>query len=221
MTQGGYFGALSGRLRRPPPPAVGVKTADAGGETVRATYVLSDFLAGLKAHAAEPVVVDLGPAIGANVAFLGRSFACKLHIEDLLTKRTEASRGAAARPLRLPHSGASVDGILGWDVLDYLPRAEQSALAAEMVRVLRPAGLLLLYHRLEVARHPDRVEHEIVDPGRLRLRRNDAAPPRIGSLERSEIGLLFRDLTAVKTVLLRDRMREVLFRKSKPASGAD
>ena len=30
-----------------------------------------------------PVVLDLGPVVGSNVAFFGERLACKLHVEDL------------------------------------------------------------------------------------------------------------------------------------------
>ncbi len=222
MTRNGYFGALATRLRRPPPPAAGVKTEGAPKDTFRATHVLSDFVAGVRAHTA-PVVIDLGPANGTNVAFLGQEFACKLFIEDVLARLDKASNGSGTgQALRLRQPDASADGILCWDVLDHFAPAGRPALAAELVRVLRPEGLLLLYHRVEVAPHPDRVVYEIVNPNRLCVRRNGAPSVRVERpLEHRELELMFGDLTAVRTVLLRNRMREVLFRKSELTPAAN
>ena len=221
MTRNGYFGALAVRLRRRSPLlAAGVEAEGPSEDIFRATHVLSDFLAEVKARTA-PVVVDLGPAVGANVAFLGQEIACKLLVEDLLARRANGSNGSGSRPaLRLRQPDASVDGILGWDVLDHFPPEARPSLAAELVRVLRPAGVLLLYHRLDVAPHPDRVVYEIVGPRRLCLHRGATSVRVERPLKHRELELMFGDLTAAKTVLLKSRMREVLFRKSGSAPTA-
>ena len=222
MTRGGYFGVLAARLRRPPPPAADVATEGTPDDTVRATHVLSDFVAGIRARTS-PVVIDLGPTNGPNVAFLGQELACKLFIEDVLARLAKTSnRGGIGQPLRLRQPDGSADGILCWDVLDHFAPAARPVLAAELVRVLRPEGLLLLYQRLEVVSHPDRVVYEIMNPSRLCLRRHGAPSVRVERpLQHRELEIMFGGLTAVKTVLLKDGMREVLFRNSELASTAD
>ena len=220
MTRNGYLGALATRLRRPPPVAAGVETEGPSEDTFRATHVLSDFVTEVRTHEA-PVVIDLGPAVGTNVAFLGQEFACKLFIEDLLAKRARGSNGGG-RALQLEQPDASVEGILCWDVLDYFPPSARPALAAELIRVLRPAGVMLLYHRLAVAPHPDRVVYEIINPRRLRLHRAGVPSVRVERpLKHRELQLMFGELTAIRTVLLQNRVREVLFRKSPQASVVD
>ena len=221
MTRNGYFGALATRLRRPL-PAAGVETEGLPADTFRTTHVLPDFVTEVRARTA-PVVIDLGPAIGTNVTFLGQEFACKLFIEDLLARRANGSNGGGTgQALRLGQPDASVDGILCWDVLDHLAPAARPLLAGELIRVLRPSGVLLLYHRVEVAPHPHRVVYKIVSPRRLCLHREGAASVRVERpLKHRELQLMFGELTAVKTVLLKSRMREVLFRKSELASAAD
>ncbi len=202
--------------------ATGVETGGPSEDTFRTTHVLSDFVTEVGTHKA-PVVIDLGPAIGASVAFLGQEFACKLFIEDLLAKRANGSNGGGSgQPLRLEQPDASVDGILCWDVLDHLPPSARLALADELSRVLRPAGVMLLYHSLEVAPHPDRVVYEIVNPRRLCLHHNGDPSVRVERpLQRRELQLMFGELTATRTVLLKNRVREVLFRKSPLASVVD
>ena len=56
----------------------------AGSEGVFSTSALSKFVAALEARDA-PVVVDLGPAVGPNVAFLGGRLGYKLHVDDILS----------------------------------------------------------------------------------------------------------------------------------------
>ena len=216
MTRSGYFGALATKLRRPlPPPAAGVETEAPSEYNFRTTYVLSDFVTEVGARIA-PVIVDLGPAIGANVAFLGQETACKLFIEDLLARRSNRSSGTGnGQLLRLRQPDASVDGVLCWDVLDHFRPAARAVLRPNWFACCGRAACCWWYHRVEVEPHPDRVVYEIVGPRRLCLRGDgDTAARPERPLQHRELELMFGELTATKTVLLKNRMREVLFRKS-------
>ena len=221
MTRNGWFGALAARLRRQPPPAANVEAPGPDPRTWRTTHVLSGFVAELRARAA-PVVVDLGPALGTNVTFLGEEIACKVFIEDLLGKRAgaPAGDGGAWRP-SLPQPDESVDGVLCWDVLDHLDDAARWELAAELSRVLRPAGVLLLYQRVGPQAFQGRQVYEIADLDRVCVHRSqDAAEDSARPLKHRDLQLMFEGLTAVKTVLLKSSTREVLLRKSGSATAA-
>ena len=75
-----------------------------------------------------PIVLDLGPIVGGNVNFLGERLGCKYLVEDLYQNIEShvASKNppdlAAFFEKRFPQADASVDGVLCWDVLDYLDR---------------------------------------------------------------------------------------------------
>ncbi len=97
-----------------------------------------------------PRVLDLGPAIGANVSFL-TPYRCKLFIADLfqslrserdgLNWDAEALNQNLAR--NLPHKeDQRFDLILAWDILNYLDRQELETLGHHLSRLLKPAGLL-------------------------------------------------------------------------------
>ena len=85
---------------------------------------LPKFLPALPAE--PPVLLDLGPVIGTNVEFFGERLGCKLFIEDLfadIDRHTRAGTLDALPPTSrqaLPPGRRSVDGILCWDVFDYL-----------------------------------------------------------------------------------------------------
>ena len=120
----------------------------AGSDDVFTTRALAKFVAALEGRES-PVVVDLGAAVGANVTFLGDRLGCKLHVADILSKvetwwspvgsseettdvdaaalEVEHERRRLAR--RLDHSSDSADGVLGWDVFDYLDDEAAPALA--------------------------------------------------------------------------------------------
>ena len=93
MTRNGYFGALATKLRRLPRPAAGVETEGPSADTFRTTHVLPDFVTEVRARTA-PVVIDLGPAIGSNVAFLGQEFAGAAG-QRVQRQRTGAASAAA------------------------------------------------------------------------------------------------------------------------------
>ena len=220
MTRNGWFGALAARLRRQPQPVANVETQGPDPKLYRTTHVLSGFVAELRARAA-PVVLDLGPALGTNVAFLGEEVACKVFIEDLLGKRASALAGGRAWRPGLQQPDESVDGVLCWDVLDHLDDAARWELAGELSRILRPAGVLLLYQRVDPRAFQGRQVYEIADLDRVCVHRSeDAAQDGGEPLKHRDLQLMFEGLTAVKTVLLKSSTREMLLRKSGPATAA-
>src|SRR5437870_13867904 len=79
-------------------PATAVKSAPASqpsSDLVLVSKVLPRFLAALS-HEAAPVLIDLGPVVGSNIAFFGDKLACKIHVEDLYADvEKHAKRGAA------------------------------------------------------------------------------------------------------------------------------
>jgi hypothetical protein len=110
---------------------------------------LPKFLSAIAHQSEAPVLIDLGPVIGANVSFFGEQLGCKLFIEDLFADYDRHSRAgtleemATAMDKRFRHDDSSVDGILCWDVFDYLPKATAQALAKQIVRMLRPGGSVM------------------------------------------------------------------------------
>jgi hypothetical protein len=192
-----------------------VSTSDA----VSSTLILSRFVNGLQAKVA-PVILDFGPAIGANVTFLGEQFGgCKLFVEDLLANiPIPSTMGDDDEPEvktpRLSYANEVADGILCWDVLDYLSSKAGFALAKEVVRVLRPGGLVLLCHGTESLSVSGPTGYEIIDQNSLRYRfRNGATMRSRRVIQSGEVTRLFSSLTIVDSILLKSHMREVLLRK--------
>ena len=204
-------------------PSSAAKAAAARG-AVHTTLALAPFVAALHARSG-PFIIDLGPAIGANVTFLGEQLGCRLVVEDLLEslplvsesspdgEKTEEEEQPEPVP-RLSHPDGSVDGVFCWDVLDYLSPAAGQALADEIVRVLRPRGAVLLSHGTESLSQPGRVEYEIMNESSLRYRLRSGVtkrPRRV--LQSREVTRMFGSLAISDSFLLKSRMREVLFRK--------
>ncbi len=188
------------------------------------TLGVAPFVAALQSLEA-PLIVDLGPAVGGNVEFLGEELGCKLVVEDLLENlpvlpEPVEGEDPPEEPLpRLSHPDNSVDGLLCWDVLDYLSPKAGRALAKELVRVLKPRGALLLSHGAESLSQPGRVEYEIINETSLRYRLRSGATPRARRvLQSREVTQMFDSLAISDSFLLKSQMREVVFRK--PAAPA-
>lgn len=196
--------------------------AVASAETVYASKILASFLSLLFARPAAEVV-DLGPVIGSNVAFLGERIGCKIHVEDLYADVDRHIRQDALDRLpaflsgRFSLTDASIDAVLGWDIFDYLPPPAAIALAREMLRILRPGGLLLAFFCGRGSDDRRYTKYFIEDGAHLRCRFYPSAGVRRWVLENRDIGLMFTGLELWDSVLLKSGAREVLFRKRSPS----
>jgi len=102
-------------------------------------------------------VLDLGPALGQNIAFFGR-YGCRVHIGDLhrsrleigpLTKDDEHPERYFSRLLPLT-AGERFDVVVAWDLLDYLEARELSALTEHLRPSLHDGTLffaMVSYHK--------------------------------------------------------------------------
>src|SRR5260370_25724121 len=69
---------------------------------------------------------------------------------------------------RFPQEPGTVDGILCWDLIDYLDRAAAQALAGQLTRLLRPDGALLGFFGTARVRETRYTKYIIVDDMNLR-----------------------------------------------------
>src|SRR5438128_7062680 len=92
------------------------------------TKALRKFLTSLTSRES-PVLLDLGPVVGSNVSFFGEQLGCKIFVEDIFADLDRHIRAGKVEELpaflkgRFPQAEGSVDGILCWDIIDYLDRA--------------------------------------------------------------------------------------------------
>lgn len=166
-----------------------------------------------------PVLVDLGPVIGSNVAFFAERRGCKIFIEDIYSdlERHTRQRTTADLPSvldrRFGEREGSVDGVLCWDVFDYLDRPAAQALAGRLVRMLRPGGALLGFFGTAEVERSHFTKFVIVDEAHLRHRLHGVSNSRTRVMANRDIIRLFDGLDVVESVLLQANTREILFRK--------
>jgi hypothetical protein len=190
----------------------------AGEAPVFATKALRKFLTSLTSRES-PVLLDLGPVVGSNVSFFGEQLGCKIFVEDIYADLDRHVRGAKVDELpaflekRFPQKDGAVDGILCWDMIDYLDRGAAQALAGQLTRVLRPDGALLAFFGTAQPRENRYTKYIIVDEVNLKYRTYAAARGRQAALLNRDIIKLFSGMRVSDSFLLKNNLREILFRK--------
>jgi len=183
-----------------------------------ATKALRKFLTSLTSREL-PVLLDLGPVVGSNVSFFGEQLGCKIFVEDIFADLDRHVRDGKLDALpaflrsRFPQAEATVDGILCWDVIDYMDKASAQALAAQLTRVLRPEGALLGFFGTAQPRDTRYTKYIIADEVNLKHRSYPASRGRQTILLNRDIIRLFAGLRVSDSFLLQNNLREILFRK--------
>jgi hypothetical protein len=189
-------------------------------DPIFSTKALKKFLGALTSRDA-PVLIDLGPVVGSNVAYFGEQLGCKIFVTDLFADldrhvqegRVEAFGDFLAK--KFTQESGSVDGVLCWDFIDYLDKSVAQTLADQLTRVLRPEGALLGFFGT-APQNGDTYYNKFVvsDEGvNLRARAYSGLRGRQASLLNRDIIKLFSGLRVSDSFLLKNNQREILFRK--------
>jgi len=199
--------------------------ADAGtaDSPVHPTKALAKFLTSL-ASRSQPLLLDLGPVVGSNVTFFGEQLGCKILVEDLYKDIDRHAKEGTLEELpaffakRFPQEAGSVDGILCWDLFDYLDKTAALPLAQQLARILRPEGVLLAFFSTaepRVGAAAAYTKHIVVDQTNLQHRPYGAARGKQRPLLNRDIQRMFEpQLRITEQFLLKTNLREVLFRKA-------
>ena len=198
---------------------VGDAPAPKGAEPLVSSKALPRFVSALSQHES-PVVIDFGPVIGTNVAFFGERLGCKLFIEDLAAEIDEHTRSRTRDTLgdalarRFPQADQSVDGVLCWDIFDFLEPPAAKALAREVVRVLRPGGAVMGFFSTKAVDRASFTKYEIVEASSsVRQRHHPGTGGPTFVLQNRDIIKMFEGLTVAESFLLKSNTREILLRK--------
>ena len=214
------FGIL-GQRRDPDAAATTDTSVTNAAEASYPTKALHKFIASLQTID-NPLLLDLGPVVGSNVTFFGEQLGCRMRVEDLAKDIDRHVKDNTVDQLpeffakRFKEAPGTVDGILCWDLLDYLDRPAAQSLATAMSKLLKPDGCLLGF--FSTADHRDAIytKYVVVDESSLRYRTYPATRPRQRSLLNGDIIKLFKDLRVTDSFLMKSKVREMLFRKPAP-----
>ncbi len=195
------------------PPATGLDR-----DPVVSTKALKKFIAGLRLHES-PVLLDLGPVVGQNIAFFGEQLGCKIFVEDIFGDIDHFEREHKLPDLpafleqRFPQADGSVNGILCWDLFDFLTRPAAQVVAAHLTRALAVNGALFGFFSTAHPRETRLTKFVVVDENHLRHRAYAAPRMRQPVLQNRDIIRLFERLRVSDSFLLHTNVREILFRK--------
>ena len=192
-------------------------------EPLVTSKALPKFVAALAPRDA-PVLLDFGPVSGANVAFCGEHLGCKLFIEDIVADIDRHLKGTVPEGLastfetRFTHAEGSIDGILCWDLFDFLDKPAAHALARQIVRLLRPGGVVMGFFCTTGVERAAFTKFEIVDDKTLRHRYQAGVGGKKVSLQNRDIIKMFDGLVVSDSFLLKSNTREILLRKKPEAT---
>jgi len=162
------------------------------------------------------VLLDLGPVVGSNVSYFGEQLGCKIFVEDIFADLERHVRSgtldqlAAFLKTRFPQADGGVDGILCWDLIDYLDRPAAQELATQLQRVLRPDGALLGFFGSAPPQDTRYTRFVIVDELNLKYRPYAASRGRQAVLLNRDISKLFPNLRVSDSFLLKNNVRDPL-----------
>ena len=207
---------LFSRRRKEDPEADG----GASKAPVHPTKALTKFLTTLGSHP-QPTLLDIGPVVGHNVTFFGERLGCKFQVEELSKDIDRYVREDKLAELpeflskRFPQADDSFDGILCWDLFDYLDKKSAAALAKQLTRILRPGGVLFALFNATEAPPTAKLytRFVVMDEMNIQHRPYAAARAKQKPLPNRDIQRMFEPLRVIDQFLLKTNTREMLFRK--------
>jgi hypothetical protein len=186
--------------------------------TIVTSKALQKFLSYLGTRPA-PILLDLGPVVGSNVTFFGEQLNCKFFVEDLFADLGRHVRDGPPEEFpaflskRFSLEEGTVDGVLLWDLYDYLDRPSAQALATTLVRLLRADGTLLGFFGNADHVGSGCTKFIVLDESHVRQRAHASAVVRQGPLQNRDIIKMFDGLRVSDAFQLQTGRREMLFRK--------
>lgn len=183
------------------------------------TKALPKFLSAIGQRDDSPILLDLGPVIGGNVAFFGERLRCKLFIEDLFADYDRHARAGTLAELprmfdsRFRHEDQTVHGVLCWDFFDFLDKAAAQSLARQIVRMLRPGGAVMGFFTTAANDRAAFTKFEVVDDASLRHKHHPGAGGRKHVLLNRDVIRAFEGLVVSDSFLLKTNTREILLRR--------
>lgn len=160
-----------------------------------------------------PTVLDLGVLSGETVTALAE-LGARVHVHDVMTplgERLAADAGDGEGPdvlAELKLLPESMDVVLAWELLDFLPLPEARRAVTRLGRWLKPKGLLLaVFHAVSA----DRVHRfRLREGNRVQMQAAGPLAEPCSARTNNEALSLFGGFTLLHSALMRAQVREVL-----------
>jgi SAM-dependent methyltransferase len=117
-------------------------------------------------------------------------------------------------PLSFSYPDESFDAIVGWDLFNYYDPEASKRLGADVVRLLRPGGIVFAFFHARREEAPDGpARHRIVDETHLHVEPWSGPPSSRHLYQNRDIEKTFNGLKIVELYFLRHGVREMLLEK--------
>ena len=163
----------------------------------------------------KPQILVLGPLCGESVVFLAGRGA-RVHVDEVelpepIPKRLPSEPAPPVRPFKLDHRSDSIDLLLAWEVFDFVPPERLQEFGAEIVRLLRVGGQLVMFaHQKPPSDRAVLPRYRVLaDDMVVREEPADSPRPRYVHPNR-EIERAISGLSVQNIHLQRNQMREIL-----------
>ena len=172
----------------------------------------------------KPYILDLGRLWGPNIEwFIKKGY--KVYVDDRITHlkpppkpKPTSRRGEwklASPPLLEPleyHEGL-FDGVICWDLLDYLVLKQAKELVAGLRSILKTKGVVLTYFNFNKTSPPPPTRYHIESENQLAYEILSPFPVPRRIYENREIEEIFTGFEILNSTFLKNQMREVLVQK--------
>ena len=163
-------------------------------------------------------ILDLAGVNQANVSFI-TNLGHKIYSEDFLRGLRVGANGDAQPRVdaflsqNLNHREGSFDGVLAWDVLEYLSAPLLTATVERLARIVKPGSYLFaVFQAQEKSESVPQYSFRIKDSKTLLIADRGHRKPEQVFNNRS-LEKLFHGFESLKFFLARDKLREVIVRR--------
>ncbi|MDX1762753.1 MAG: class I SAM-dependent methyltransferase [bacterium] len=192
-------------------------TTQAAGTDKTPLRTLASFLKAAS-NPETPTLLDLGPALGSNIEFFGRQ-GFKIFVEDFLRNHLDRSHDSLGDSKPLNYPDGSFDGILCWDIFDFMEPREAAALLRHLCRLLKEKGLIIaLFDARPQPQARALVHYRISGNSGVIHEPIAGIRSRVHHHPNREIMKLFHRFTIIKSYFHKSNLREYLFQKKPEVS---
>lgn len=161
-------------------------------------------------------ILDIGPVCSENINFLAqhvrRLYVCDMFLQ--LNQEQKKDLSISSLWQHLDYQPNSFNGILLWDLIDYLKDNEVSRLVELCIKMLKPGGLIMVFSLSEVSTQTAVNSFVINDSFQLDLRPQPHLSLPFHTRKNREVLSLFTALSLVKSFIYHNGLRQFLFQRN-------
>jgi 2-polyprenyl-3-methyl-5-hydroxy-6-metoxy-1,4-benzoquinol methylase len=188
------------------------------------TKIIKDFIDGI-AKKPDPIVLDVGSVIGSNIEYF-LNFGIKIYMEDLLAAYAKPQYSVLVDDKltfdeerffaeNLSYKENYFDGLICWDVLDYLDAKFAKKFIAQISAKMKPGSLVLGFFHTHKVTGPDSThKYRLVNESTLEYLPLERKMEPKKVYPSREINQLFSGYQSQRFYLLKNNLLEVMLRKS-------